>query len=78
MATPAQMVEENKKLLYSLHAVDTLINFFPPSLMTPDRLNDYTVELKEIRDKYLEFSTQVLTFSMSSGNKCDVLKHLIN
>ena len=71
MATPAQMVEENKKLIYSLHAVDTLITFFPPSLMTPDRLNNYNVELKEIRDKYLEFSTQVLTFSMSFLNTAD-------
>ena len=38
---------------------------FPAELMTPDRLDTYNSELKEIRDKFLDLSTQVMTFSMT-------------
>ena len=71
MSTPAQMAVENKKLLISLHAVETMISSFPSQLMTPDRMDTYNVELKEIRDRFLEFSTMVLTFSMSFLNCSD-------
>ena len=62
------MAAECRKLMLSQHAVETLINSFPHELMTADRLDSYNTELKEIRDKFLEFSTQVMTFSMSFLN----------
>ena len=58
------MEDECRKLRLSLHTVETLISSFPSELMTFDRLDSYSSELKEIRDKFLEFSTQVLNFSM--------------
>ena len=68
MSNSQQMATEGKKLLISLHKVETLIKSFPTELMTFDRLETYNLELKDIRDKFLEFSMEVLTFSMSFAN----------
>ena len=64
------MAADSRKLQLSKHAVETLIKSFPAELMTLDRLDSYSAELKEIRDRFLEFSTQVMTYALTFLN-CD-------
>ena len=65
MATPQQMAAESRKMQLAVHSLKALIRTFPPDLMTLDRMESYNTELKEIRDKFLEFSTLVMTYSMT-------------
>ena len=68
MTESSQVEDQCRKLLLSQHAVETLIKSFPATLMTEDRLDNYNQELKQIRDKFLDFSTLVLSHSMSFIN----------
>ena len=72
MATSADMDKESQRLLVGMHDIENMIRMFPVTHMTADRLLVYNEELKEIKDKFREFSTQVLSFSMSFINVTDV------
>ena len=61
----AQLIQDNQQLLLSLNRVDTLMRMFPVSLMTMDRLKSYESELEKIREKYMEFSENVILFAMN-------------
>ena len=58
-------------MLLALHNVEIMISTFPPDHMTVDRLSSYNDELREIRDKFREFSGMVLVFAMNFVNTAD-------
>ena len=62
------MVKDNQQLLLDMNKVGTMIRMFPAQLMTMDRLSSYEIELKEIRDQFLEFSGKVVMYAMNHVN----------
>ena len=64
MPVPESLASDILALQVSQKVVENLISMFPPDHMTADRLPIYYDELKEIRNKFLEFSTLLLTLSV--------------
>ena len=76
MATAVDMAAYSRSLQVEKHEIDTLINMFPPGHMTADRLPVYNDELKEIKDKFREFSTKLFNFAMQYTTITEVPKSL--
>ena len=57
MTVPDSLGNDILALQISFKVVENLISMFPPEHMTADRLPIYNDELKEIKDKFLVFST---------------------
>ena len=64
----SELNNEALALLVTKKGVDNLITLFPPENMTADRLPFYNDELKDIKDKFLAFSTSLLTFLAKYSN----------
>ena len=64
MANAVDMAADSRSMQVDKHEIETLINMFPPDHMTAHWLPVYNDEMKEIKDKFREFSTKLFNFSM--------------
>ena len=68
------MVSDSRQLMTDFHGVDTMIRLFPSNLMSVDILSSYEQKLKDIEDKFLEFSRKVVMFAMDHSSEQAVPK----
>ena len=76
MDTVANMEGEARALQVEMHDIENMMRMFPPEHMTADRLQVYNEELKEIKDKFRGFSTQLLTFCLKYSSITQVPRSL--